>query len=132
MPPPEKVEFWTQNKDVLASIVENENARRTRRSLPMLTEDEIDEGLDEVMALSAKGKTFSDYKFPVTKIPFHHQNGEVRFLHPPKPEAEKSSGMKFEIAKCENGFVMSHSGIQHIFRTPKELMGIFGKVLFGK
>lgn len=125
MPSPENIAFFQANQGAIAALVEKENARRSRRGISILTEAEIDAGVEEMLQISLKGKPWSSYRFPLpSSVPVVSQKAHI--------SASQSEKLQFEISKCENGFVMSALGTQYIFKTPKELMGIFVKVLFGK
>jgi len=124
---PEKIEFLEKHKEILAPIIERENARRSRRSLPILSEAEIDSGLDQIMKIEASGKDFSTYRFPPPMSGVSIPQKEAK----PSLESGKT-GIVFEVQKCENGFLMVSGGVQYIFRTPKELMGILSGVVFGE
>lgn len=128
MPTPERIAFFTANKDEMNTIIVRENSQRNKNRMEPLSEEEIDLAIDEIMQHKAAGKSILKYKFAPGTTPKADDPSESR-----EPASIQSSNSKrFEVLSCENGFVLKFGATSFIFRTPKELMKIFDGVLFKK
>lgn len=118
----EKKQFFINHKEEIGKLIEKFNGRRIHAGADPLTEDEIDQGVEEMMELAQSGGNLMTYRFPIP------EPNRVVKTESPKIQGSKVS---FEIVKCSNGFIMTQAGKDaFIFKTAQELLGILKGVLF--
>lgn len=128
MPNPAKMQFFKENKEC-RDLIDKENVRRTKRNLALLTDQEIDDAVGEMMALAKEGQRIRTFKFPDLPATPPVQ------AQPSIPITKKhKDSFQFEAVVCANGFLlnMNRSGKQEsfIFKTEEDLMSIFKQTVF--
>lgn len=126
MPTPEKIKFYEANKDEMNTLVIKENSRRSATKEKLLTEDDIDEALDDIMDLVSSGGKISDFKFKggvsVAKANVT-VNGSI------DSKDNDPSAINFSIARCQNGFLLKSSDDKFIFKTQRDLLKIISGII---
>ena len=128
----ENIAFFKKYSADLTSIFSRENGRRLKTGFEGLTEEEIDGVVTSLLIQESSGKPIKEWvlDFPAPKI----REDSVK-LENKKTETPQIIGKryKFDIFKCENGFLMtveSDNKQQYIFKNIEELTEIFRSQLF--
>ena len=137
MTDPKKMVFVKEHNDEISKMVRRENARRDKRSMPDLSDSEVDEAVGEMMELVASGSRIRAYQFPTTaspQAPQGPQNIQSRPSPPKVPLVPLSDAFHFNIMPCANGFILNAKQVNEaksfLFKTEKELMKIFKEMFF--
>lgn len=131
MPSPENLAFFSKHENILVPLISRENSSRIKAGFDPLPEDVVDDFISQMRTELQTPEKISQFKFPPPE--------ETDRKRPPKqiesPVPERSSAkFVFEVSECQNGFVLYERNQRqsYVFRTQKELMGIFKKIFFEK
>lgn len=129
-PSPEKKSFFQNHIQELGSLIERTNVKRASRRFPVLTEEEIDKALDDLMYLKDPKAAIASYQF---KDPQENPPQDNSQEQPPDVQGDK---FRFEVIKCSNGYLMTMrddcGAKTFIFKSLGELSEIFEQVLFSE
>lgn len=133
-------QIFTAHKDQIQKKILTENNRRVKLlRVPVLTPDETQVAVTEMIGIIREGGRVAEYKFEDPEPAIQQQSDTSKAVGP-RQSAQKlalnGESIKFDIVMCSNGFVlnMDKNGMiqPFIFKTEKELMEIFKESLFEK
>ncbi len=127
MPTPEKIKFYEAHLDEMNSIIIKENTRRNASKEKLLTEEDIDSALDNIIEFVAAGNKLSEFKFNVGEQQV--KSKEIIFNSEINIKDSDFDCMNFSISRCKNGFLLKSNSDRFIFRNQKELLKIISSVL---
>lgn len=127
MPTPEKIKFYEAHLDEMNSIIIKENTRRNASKEKLLTEEDIDSALDNIIEFVAAGNKVGEFKFNVGEPQV--KSKEIIFNSEINIKDSDLDCMNFSISRCKNGFLLKSNSDRFIFRTQKELLKIISSVL---
>ena len=130
--PPAKIEFLKANRDDISRIVEEENSRRVKSDVDPVTNEDIDTGIDEMMALVSRGGNINQFRFKIHDLPKPSDMAAARQSRSLKKDKEPVS-YSFDVEICSNGFLLkTRQGDKvdsFIFKTEQELLAIFKRCI---
>jgi|TARA_Y100000310_G_C20693769_1_gene824077 hypothetical protein len=135
-PDPRKIKFFRENKEVIDKKVRSENVRRSRRDIDPLSDDEIDQAIQEMMEMAADNGRVQSYKFPMISKPIEPQDhGPSLTINKPQiPKIKGANIFTFEAKICSNGYLLSvanNNDIEsYIFKDENDLVEIFRETVF--
>lgn len=127
MPTPEKIKFYEAHLDEMNSIIIKENTRRNASKEKLLTEEDIDSALDNIIEFVAAGNKLSEFKFNAGEPQV--KSKEIIFNSEINIKDSDLDCMNFSISRCKNGFLLKSNSDRFIFRNQKELLKIISSVL---
>lgn len=139
-------EFYSANIASIGPMLRVEQQRRDAAKMQLLTEDDIEIAVLEMMARVEMGDPLESYKFPEgqpnavdLESQRRRKDKSAQIRQPsPTPETKQVNGVhgnsfKFEIVACENGHILNMGGNKtFIVQNINDLTEIFNTLFFKK